>query len=160
MPNTLTPPRYLKAPLPAQHAKMPKWFGAYFVSYDEIVQIFQDAGGTLSDAAIRQKMHAERQARRAIFNYIMPGTIRVNVNLLDEVGGFTFIIGPDDVEYEDIDKELLDRCEDMFLGEPDRFMSTDDPYEFTLERDGKTHVLEYVDYVEYVPFCLNLFVAH
>ncbi|KAF8597567.1 hypothetical protein BDV93DRAFT_610331 [Ceratobasidium sp. AG-I] len=127
---------------------MSDWFWGYFISFEELVVIFKDAGGILSPMAEALVAHAEREARRSIFKYIMPGRIQVLHTRLDRVLGYTFVIGLDDIELEDIDKHLRRRCRDMFLRDPDRFMYTDDPDVYTLEHDGVVHQLRYLDDIE------------
>lgn len=127
---------------------MPRWFWGYFVSYKELVEIFLDAGGTLSPSAKLQDIHAERQARRCIFKYLMPGHIEITLNHLDGAGGFTFKIGPKSVKLKDIDKHLLSRCWDMFLRDPDQFMYTDNPLVFTTEHNGEVHRLDHLEDIE------------
>ena len=127
---------------------MSNWFWGYFVSYDDMFVIFKEAGGILGPTAENQVIRAELEAQRSIFKYLMPGRIQVILTKLDGAFGFTFVIGPDDIELKLLDKGLRRRCWDMFLRGPDQFMYTDDPDVYTLERDGVVHDLKYLDDVE------------
>ncbi|KAF8597568.1 hypothetical protein BDV93DRAFT_513248 [Ceratobasidium sp. AG-I] len=127
---------------------MPNWFWGYFVSYEGLVDIFLDAGGILNPTAKILKSHARIQARRCIFKYLMPGRIQILLTYLDGVCGLTFVVGPDDVELKDLDQSLLRRCWDMFLGNPGRFIYTDDPDVYTREINGVVHRLDYLEDVE------------
>lgn len=131
---------------------MPNWFWGYFFSHRELVEIYLDTGGVLDASGLRYKIHAELQARRSLFNYLMPGTIRTTLNVVDGIYGVTFIIGPGDVELEDMDRRFLSRCWDMFLREPDRFRYTNHPEVFAFHRDGKDQELIWLDYIEYFHF--------
>ncbi|KAF8597569.1 hypothetical protein BDV93DRAFT_513249 [Ceratobasidium sp. AG-I] len=124
------------------------WFWGYFVSYKELVKVFLDAGGIFTPTARSHEEHARPQARRCIFKYLMPGHIQITLNYLDGVCGLTFIVGPDDIKLDGIDKRLRSRCRDMFLRDPDQYMYTDDPDVYTLEKEGLVHQLEYLDDVE------------
>jgi hypothetical protein len=136
-------------------------FWGYFVSTKEIVDIYLDAGGELH--SIRPNtVAASNIARRSIVEYLMPGRVRVYLDTMDSKGaaecGLTFMIGPDDIELDDIPEDLLKRCYGMFLRDPDHFIREKKPKWkgfriYRCERDEETiGMLENLDFLEYVFF--------
>jgi hypothetical protein len=74
--------------------------------------------------------------------------------------GLTFMISPNDIELDDITKDLLERCWDMFLRDPDHFIREErrewKGYRmYRCEREGKNiGLLENPDLLEYVFFAV------
>ncbi|KAG9089017.1 hypothetical protein FRC06_001739, partial [Ceratobasidium sp. 370] len=105
-------------------------FLGYFVTRKELAGIFLDAGGNMGDLH-KDSMTVTHLARRCIFRYLYPGRIRVyfDVGIIEDqpMVGITFKIGPDNAKMEDIPKDLLERCRDMFLDDPDLFVRQSDP---------------------------------
>jgi hypothetical protein len=138
-----------------------KSFWGYFVSRKELVDIYLEAGGELHSVP-EHSVEASNIARRSVVEYLMPGRVRVYLDIMEANGtqacGITFMIGPDNVALDDIPKDLLRRCDDMFLREPDHFIRQFMPEwkEFRIyacEREGKSiGTLESLDFLEYVLF--------
>ncbi|KAG9076613.1 hypothetical protein FRC06_009410 [Ceratobasidium sp. 370] len=104
---------------------MAKHYWGYFFPREELVDVFLDAGGTFGKLR-RDSMTVTHLARQSIFDYLRPGHIRVYFDAAkindDVVTGVSFLIGPDNAEFEDIPKDLLQRCRDMFADDPDKFV--------------------------------------
>ncbi|KAG8738145.1 hypothetical protein FRC10_007238 [Ceratobasidium sp. 414] len=141
-------------------------FWGYFVTTDEIIEIYLDAGGPLGNLR-RESATLTHLARRCIFEYLLPGRIRVYIDdatIGDEDAiGITYKIGPDNAKLEDIPKDLLKRCNDMFLHGPDLFLRLESPsrwedcrlYEWR-RGDKVIGLLENLDLLEYVLFSINV----
>ncbi|KAG9082926.1 hypothetical protein FRC06_004774, partial [Ceratobasidium sp. 370] len=116
---------------------MSKHFLGYFVTRKELAEIYFDAGGPPSDYD-QDSMGLTHLARRCIFKYLLPGRIRVylDVGVIDgkESVGITFKIGPNNANLEDIPKDLLTRCNDMFLRDPDLFVHQHNPEKWPDDR--------------------------
>jgi hypothetical protein len=140
---------------------MTKGFWGYFVSRKDLVDIYVDAGGELHNLR-STSLEASNIARRSVVDYLMPGRVRVYLDTMEANGaqtcGITFMIGPDDIRLDDIPKDMLKRCDDMFLREPDHFIRQTKPewkgYRiYRCEREGKfIGTLENLDFLEYVFF--------
>ncbi|KAG8746243.1 hypothetical protein FRC10_005492 [Ceratobasidium sp. 414] len=137
-------------------------FWGYFVTTDEIIEIYLDAGGPLGDLR-RGSATLTHLARRCIFKYLLPGRIRVYIDdaTIGDKGviGITYKIGLDNAKLEDVPKDLLKRCNDMFLHGPDLFLRLEGPswwedcrmYEWR-RGDKVIGLLENLDLMEYVLF--------
>ncbi|KAG8697792.1 hypothetical protein FRC08_006321 [Ceratobasidium sp. 394] len=105
-------------------------FWGYFVTQEELIEIYLDATGPLCDLD-KDSLDLMHLARRCIFKYLLPGRIRVYFDLLilndDDTMGITYKIGPTNAKLKDIPKDLLKRCNDMFLHEPDLFVRSSGP---------------------------------
>jgi hypothetical protein len=119
----------------------------HYVNEEALVDIYIDAGRFLGPYK-KTDFDVIHHSRRAIFRYVMPGTVTIWYDKLDEVDGMTFAIDQCDREMDRaIPKDLLKRCHGMFLRKPDRFVRVGEPkeLEFTLEREGKVHKLRRLD---------------
>jgi hypothetical protein len=100
-------------------------FWGYFVTFDELINIFLKAKGSLRSVD-RDSFEATVTARQAIFQFLMPGRVRVYLDDFQRNDGtsnvgITFIIGPNDAEL-DIPITLSKRCERIFSRHPDHFV--------------------------------------
>ncbi|KAG8697793.1 hypothetical protein FRC08_006322 [Ceratobasidium sp. 394] len=133
-------------------------FWGYFVTTEEIAEIYLDAGGPLGDLR-KDSATLTHLARRCIFKYLLPGHIRVYIDNAtagdEDVTGITYKIGPDNAKLRDIPKDLLARCDDMFLHGPDLFLRLEGP---SWWEDGQLYqwrrgdkvmgILEHLDLIE------------
>ncbi|KAG8688845.1 hypothetical protein FRC08_011235 [Ceratobasidium sp. 394] len=96
----------------------------------DIAKIYLDAGDPLGDLR-KNSMTLTHLARRFIFKCLLPGRIRVYIDIatIDDEDTFsiTYKIGPDNAKLEDIPKNLLKRCGDMFLRKADLFLRLEGP---------------------------------
>ncbi|KAG9102384.1 hypothetical protein FS749_004170 [Ceratobasidium sp. UAMH 11750] len=104
---------------------MAKHYWGYFFPRAELTDVFLDAGGTFGKLH-KNSMTVTHLARQSIFDYLMPGRVRVYFDAaqIDDqvITGVSFLIGPDNAEFEDIPKDLLKRCREMFADDPDKFV--------------------------------------
>jgi hypothetical protein len=144
-------------------------FWGYFVTRKELVDIYLDAGCELQSID-PESIDASRIARRCVVDYLMPGRVRVFLDIMNSEGseecGLTFIIGPNNIKLDDIPNDLLGRCWGMFLRDPDHFIREKKPewkgYRmYRCEREGKPiGLLENLDLLEYVFFAAWCYLSH
>lgn len=132
-----------------------KFCWAYHLTEKELMEVYFDAGGTPGPYK-EDDLMLLMFARRAVFQYLMPGDVESWYASIDDVDGFLYIIGTHNAKLESIPKELLGRCHDMFLREPEKCARIPVPghAKFTLERDGKTHIVELYYFWESVLACM------
>jgi hypothetical protein len=138
---------------------MTQEFWGYFVSRKELIDIYLDAGGELHSVP-QTSVEASNIARRSVVDYLMPGRVRVYLDIMEVNGsqacGITFMIDPNNIGLDEIPKGLLERCDDMFLREPDHFIRQMKPEWkgfriYACERRGKfIGTLESLNFLEYV----------
>ncbi|QRW06135.1 hypothetical protein RhiLY_05134 [Ceratobasidium sp. AG-Ba] len=87
--------------------------------------MFVDCGGDLSGYT-KNTFEVTHLIRRSFFQYLLPGRVRVYFDdaVINgrQTTGITFKIGDDNAKLEDIPRDLLLRCFDIFTFYPDEFI--------------------------------------
>ncbi|CAE6361583.1 unnamed protein product [Rhizoctonia solani] len=92
---------------------------AYFLTYEELVNRHQKCGGKLGTFNPRNAQDVQH-ARRAIFKYLLPGTVRVWDALLGVEPGVVFFVGKSIRDpHEAFKRDLASRCYKAFGRAPD-----------------------------------------
>ncbi|CAE6441687.1 unnamed protein product [Rhizoctonia solani] len=123
---------------------MPDTYWVYFLSCEDLVEIYKRAGG-------KRGTHDKENptditiAAHALYLYLMPAKIEVWLASLDKECGVAFIVGRvNDTFGQAINGSLAERCRKLFGYPPDQWTDIDGEYPMTLsrEQDGQTHTMK------------------
>ncbi|KAG8729391.1 hypothetical protein FRC11_008864 [Ceratobasidium sp. 423] len=124
---------------------------AYFLHREELIDIYTRAGGNIGTFNV-EDFNDIQHARRAIFQYLLPGFMHVWYAVLDGRDGMVFFVGePDCSLREAVNRDLAKRCYSVFGRPPDPCNLVDDvgdvKYDLTT-RDGTVHRLRLLEFMQ------------
>lgn len=135
---------------------MVRW--AYFLYHQELIQVYTECGGkigTFDPDEPDDLLHA----RRAIFEYLMPGRVRVWYASCGGDNGMIFFVGKPvrDIR-KAISRDLARRCWDMFERPPNPCTVVENSLNRKwdlIKYDRSTSRLELVEFMQYVMFDIS-----
>ncbi|KDN41353.1 hypothetical protein RSAG8_07468, partial [Rhizoctonia solani AG-8 WAC10335] len=123
---------------------------AYFLNRKELMDLYKAAGGTIGTFDpnnVDDMLHA----RRAIFQYLMPGRIQVWYAALNGDDGMVFFIGKPVLDIrKSVKKDFAKRCWDMFERPPNpcEILVNGGGLKWNLSHTGTPHELELFEFMQ------------
>jgi hypothetical protein len=134
---------------------MGKLFWAYFLSDNELVDLYLSHGGSLGDGNEPEDLHVINHSKHALLATILPGNIELWDGLLDNEIRAIYIVGDSGFELEyAMLTDMRMRCRKLFGRDPDRCTWIDTAVgQSQLQRNGKIHSLQFINLLAYVSIC-------
>ncbi|KAG8755631.1 hypothetical protein FRC11_005898 [Ceratobasidium sp. 423] len=129
---------------------MVRYSWAYFLNRQELTDLYKAAGGTIGTFDT-DNVYDLLHARRAIFQYLMPGRVQIWYASLDGDDGMVFFVGKPVLDIRKaVKRDLAKRCWDMFerCPNPCEVVANSGGLKWTLSRTGTPHQLDLIEFMQ------------